>query len=312
MDRDALVRRRLKLRGLDTLLAVAQQGSMAKAAAYLSVSQPAVSKAIAELEHTLGVRLLDRTARGVEPNLYGRAILECAIAVFDHVRQGVKEIEFLADPTAGELRVAAPETINAGLLPAIMERLHRRYPRIAVQVKQASTVQLHRELRERNVELVLGPMETLVDEELHAEILFQDRQVVVAGLGHRWGRRRKIRLVELIDEPWTLPPPTQIAGSLIAEAFRAGGLDIPRNNVETTSIALHCALLASGRHLGILPSSMLRLSGKRLGLKVMPVDLAISPLLIGIATLKNRTISPLTQRFIEHAREVAKSVAIVR
>jgi DNA-binding transcriptional LysR family regulator len=139
MDRDARIRRRLKLRHLDTLLAVAQHRSMAQAATHLSVSQPAVSKAIAEMEHTLGVRLFDRTVQGVEPNLYGRALLKWALAVFDDVRQGVKELEFLADPAAGEVRIGASEPIIAGLLPAIIERVHRDHPRMCIHVKHVLT-----------------------------------------------------------------------------------------------------------------------------------------------------------------------------
>src|ERR1700731_3048638 len=91
--------RRLKLRDLHILLAVAKSGSMGKAASDLAVSQPAVSKAIADLEHTLGVRLLDRGPQGVEPTIYGRALLKCGLTVFDDLKQGVKELEFLADPT---------------------------------------------------------------------------------------------------------------------------------------------------------------------------------------------------------------------
>ena len=98
MPLDARIRRLLKLRDLDTLLAVAECGSMAKAAVQLAVSQPAVSKAIADMEHTLGVNLFDRLAQGVEPTPYGRALIKWAGAVFDDVRQGVEEIGFLVDP----------------------------------------------------------------------------------------------------------------------------------------------------------------------------------------------------------------------
>src|SRR6266700_5529775 len=132
---DERVMRRLKLRELRILTTVAQAGSMGKAATQLALSQPAVSKAMAEMEHTLGVRLLDRTAQGVEPNLYGRALLKWAQAVFDDVRQGMNEIKFLADPTTGELRVGAAEPMLAGLLPAIIERIHRQHPMISIQVR---------------------------------------------------------------------------------------------------------------------------------------------------------------------------------
>src|ERR1043165_4876433 len=96
--------RRVKLRDLHILLAVAKLGSMGKAAAELAVSQPAISKAIADVEHAVGLRLLERGPRGIEPTMYGRALLKCGTAVFDELRQGVKELEFLTDPGAGEIR----------------------------------------------------------------------------------------------------------------------------------------------------------------------------------------------------------------
>ena len=99
------VGRRMKLHDLHVLMTVVQAGSMNKAAAVLSTGQSAISRSIAELEHTVGVRLLERTARGVEPTKYGRALLQGGTAVFDELRQAVKNIEFLADPTAGEVRI---------------------------------------------------------------------------------------------------------------------------------------------------------------------------------------------------------------
>ena len=98
--------RRIKLRDLHILLAVAKSGSMGKAAAQLAISQPVISKAISDLEYEVGVPLLDRGPQGVEPTAHGRALLKCGIAVFDDLRLGVKELEFLSDPAAGELRIA--------------------------------------------------------------------------------------------------------------------------------------------------------------------------------------------------------------
>ena len=121
------------------------------------MSQPAVSKAIADMEHTLGLRLLDRNPRGVEVTAYGRVLGKRGLAVFDELRQGVRELEFLADPTSGELRIGASEAMAAGLLPAILDRMSRRYPRITIKASQAffATLQ-YRELRERAVDLLLG------------------------------------------------------------------------------------------------------------------------------------------------------------
>lgn len=123
------VAHRLKLRDLRLLDAVVRSKSMARAAAQLNLTQPAVSKAVSELEHMLGVRLLDRSRQGIEPTPHGRALLRRGAAIFDELRQGVSELEFLSDPTAGEVRVATSEPIAAGLLPIVIGRLSQRYPR---------------------------------------------------------------------------------------------------------------------------------------------------------------------------------------
>ena len=124
--------RRMKLHDLHVLMAVVQAGSMSKAAQLLNTTQPAVSKSIADLEHAIGVRLLDRGRHGAEPTEYGRALLDGGVAVFDGLRQAVKNIEFLTDPTVGEVRVVAHEpfarwrycrrcsTVSAGRIRAFL------------------------------------------------------------------------------------------------------------------------------------------------------------------------------------------------
>jgi DNA-binding transcriptional LysR family regulator len=310
---DLRVRRGLKLRDLDTLVAVSQYGSMAKAAAHLSVSQPAISKAIAEMEHTLGVRLLDRTAHGVEPNLYGRTLLKWANIVFDDVSQGINELKFLADPTKGELRISATEPTVAGLLPAALELLHSRYPAICIHIRQAASArERSRELRERNFDLAIGGVVEPVDDDIDAQVLFYDPTFVVAGLKSRWSHRRKISLAELTDEPWILPPPDSVLGSLIVDAFRKNGLAVPAANVVTLAIQLYSTLSANGPYLAICPGSVLHFSATRLALKALPVDLGVPPWPIAITTLKNRTISPVAQLFIQCVRDAAKPLAKAR
>jgi DNA-binding transcriptional LysR family regulator len=110
MDWSDRIGRRVRLRDLHIVLAVAEAGSMAKASTRLSISHPVVSKAISELEQTLGVSLFDRSSRGVEPTPYGRALLQAAVNVFDEMRQGFKRIEFLADPTSAISPSVAPKS----------------------------------------------------------------------------------------------------------------------------------------------------------------------------------------------------------
>ena len=305
------VMRRLKLRELRILTVVAQTGSMGKAAAQLALSQPAVSKAIAEMENTLGVALLDRTSQGVEPTLYGRALLKWTVAVFDDLRQGVREIEFLADPRAGNVRVGSHEIMNAGLLPAVIGRLSRQHPRLVFSITQApTTAAQYHDLRERRVDLVFGRMMgPMGGEDLNAKILFDDPLIVVAGRGSKWLRRRNIDPAELINEPWCLPRPESGIAPFVAQAFRALGLGMPRQIVSANSAHLFYAMVRTGSFLSVAPASTLRFSGKCLGLKAVPVDIPIQPGPIGIITLKNRTISPVAQLFIDCASELAKPLA---
>src|SRR5262245_25772588 len=155
LDRD--IGRRFKLRELYILSTVVQRGSMAKAADHLAMSQPAVSDAIANLEANLGVRLLDRNRRGVEPTIYALALLKRGVVVFDELRQGVKDIEFLADPAAGEVRIACSQALAAGFVPAMIDEFSQRHPHVVFRLIEANTAtRQFRELRQRNVHFMLG------------------------------------------------------------------------------------------------------------------------------------------------------------
>ena len=113
IDWERRIGRRVRLRDLHILFAVVQSGSMAKAAALLGVSQPVVSQAITDLEAAIGVRLLDRNSRGVEPTFYGRILLRSGERAFDDLRQGIREMtKSLADPGTGEVRMSCPKSIS--------------------------------------------------------------------------------------------------------------------------------------------------------------------------------------------------------
>ena len=146
---------RLKLHDLHVLMTVVQAGSMSKAATHLNTTQPAVSRSIAVLERAVGVRLLERNSHGIEPTAYGRALLNGGVAAFDDLRQAVKNIEFLADPTAGEVRIGCTPLLAASFVSAVIDRLSRRHPRMVFHVVTGYVETLHRELSERNVDLVI-------------------------------------------------------------------------------------------------------------------------------------------------------------
>jgi DNA-binding transcriptional LysR family regulator len=149
---------------------------MGKAVKRLAVSQPAISKAIAGIERTLGVPLLDRDAQGVEPTIYGHALLKWGNVFLDDLRQGIREIEFLADPTVGGVGIGTIEAMAAGLLPAVISHLSRKHSVVRFNVMQAQTVALqYRDLRERTVDLMLGRITDPPEEDdLTVEYFFED------------------------------------------------------------------------------------------------------------------------------------------
>jgi DNA-binding transcriptional LysR family regulator len=304
--------RRIKLRDLHVLMAVVQYGSMNKAAAALHTTQPAVSRSIGELERTVGVSLLDRHPRGVQPTACGRALLDGGAAMFDELRQAVSNIEFLTDPAAGEVRIGCNPVLTAHFISTIIEGISRRYPRIVFHVVTARAGTLTKELHERSVDfLVARQFGSLAGEQLDFEALYDDFHVVVVAAHSPWARRRRIALAELLDEPWVLPALDSGIGAIVSETFRASGLDYPRRTVVTDDAQMRKSLVSSGRFLTIFPNSLLKLGGGS-EIRALPIELPKTDVAVGIIMLRNRTLSPVARLFIKHARQVARPFAKAR
>jgi DNA-binding transcriptional LysR family regulator len=296
--------RRVRLRDLRLLLRVVEAGNMARAAKTLSVSRPVISRTIADLERTLGVRLLDRSPQKLEPTVFGHALLRRSAGIFDELRQGMREIAYLADPDAGELRLGASEYMAAGFIPAVIDRLSRRHPGLRFSLELSDPFD---RLRDRKLEFVIARLlSPAVDADMDADLLFHERVFITAGPGSKWIGRRRIRLADLVDEPWMLAPPEIAEGSPVVEAFRALGLPVPQATVLGLSLPLRNGLLATGRFLTVVPGSVLRFGAERMLLKPLPVALPRWRLPVAIVTLKNRTLTPLAGLFLDETRRLAR------
>jgi DNA-binding transcriptional LysR family regulator len=303
--------RRLNPHDLHVFMEVVAQGNMARAAETLAISRPVVSRTIAGLEHALGVQLLDRGPHGVEPTLYGRALLKRSLAVFDELKQSVRDIEFLGDPNSGEVRIGCTEPMAAGFVAAVIDWLSRQYPQLLFQLELCTTpAQQFHVLRERRCDLVVARKWTdALEPDMDGEVLFDDEVRVVAGQHSKWLGRRKLALAELAGEPWLLAPVDNEPGSPVFETFRAFGLEVPRASVLSYSLNVRTSLLATGRFLALVPISVLRFGAGRPELKVLPVELPPLVQPVAITTLKNRMLSPAAKLFIDGAREIAGSSA---
>lgn len=308
-DWESRIGRRVTLRDLHVLSTVVRWGSMAKAASHLAMSQSAVSESIAHLEDAIRVRLLDRTPQGIAPTIYAETLLKRGHVIFDELQQAVKDIEFLANPTVGEVRIAIPEFLTEWLLPTAIDKLSRRYPQIVVRVFQPNTMTLeHRELQDRSVDLVVTRVpRSFASDIFDMEALFDDPHFVVAGKGSRWAEASNIILAELENEPWTIPP-SPVIDTLLQEIFETQGLKPPSKRVIAGSVVLRMHLLATGRFLSLFPTSVLRTAAQQWSIKTLPFDLRAKAQPIAILTLKNRTLSAVAQLLIEELREAAKDL----
>jgi DNA-binding transcriptional LysR family regulator len=226
------------------------------------------------------------------------------------LRQGVKDIEFLADPTAGEVRIAVPIVVAGGpFLAGVVDRLARRHPRVVCHLITGELQTVYRALEERDVDAVIAPIAAPLPDHLQAEVLYTGSRLVLAASENPWSRRRRVTLADLMNEPWTLPPPDSEFGRPAADDFRAAGLDAPCATVIAYNEITRLALVAKGRFVTIASPSWL-VAGWGAAIKSLPIELVTTRgSVAGIITLKNRMLTPVTQLFIDCVREVAKMLA---
>jgi DNA-binding transcriptional LysR family regulator len=301
------VRRRVRLRDLETLVAVVQAGGMRKAAAVLNLSQPAVSKAVAELEGAIGLKLLERGRRGVEPTRYGMALVRRSEVLVDQLRGALRELADLADPEGGEVRLGAMETLYAGLVGATVSAMLQRHPGMRFVLESGQSPDLiHHFLLKRMVDFVVArPLSMPLPPGVEGEPLFCDRLFVVVGKTHPLARRHKLALAELADEGWILSRNELMPESPVALAFAAAGLESPRRTVTSGSLNSRYSLLETGRFATCIPHSLLPFSRERKGFSILPLELPAWHTATMILTLKGRALSPAAELFLEKLRELA-------
>jgi len=207
MDWSDRIGSRIKLRDLRILMAIADTGSMAKAAAKLRISHPAISKTISDMEGTLGVRLLDRGSKGAELTDYGEVLRRCGINIFDEMRQGLRSLEHLSDPNSGEVRVGCTEIVIHSLAPSIVRKFLQKYPGVQLDVKLTNPGEYQiQELRDRKIDLLITRATgQRLEDDFHSEVLFDEPFVFVVGGQSEFARKRRLTLKDIITSNWVLP-----------------------------------------------------------------------------------------------------------
>lgn len=298
---------RLKLRELRVLREIARHGSIHKAGSELALTQPAVSKTLSELEGKLGVRLFDRTGRGVTPTPQGEVLVRHAVQVFAELRAAAEELQHLDDPTVGTLRLCCSHALAIRVFPSILGELSRDYPRIRHVVVEAPPGQQLAAVRNRVVDAVLARRlgdGNEPDLEFHA--LYDEPLLIVAGTNHPLSRRKKISIGDLQAADWVMPDVASDVGRILAKALTASHMRLDNIAVVTMSVPIRLELLRTGRFLTTLPGSLVRMSEPGSGLTALPFKLPQSDVPVGITTLKGRTLPPAARLFVDYAWRVTE------
>ena len=312
MKWDDRIGRRLRLKDLHTLQTVADVGSMAKASKRLALSQPAISKAISDMEHVLRAPLLERSSRGVELTECGRLLVERTRVVFDEITQGVSDIDRISDPARGNVKIGTTEPV-AGIVSEIISRLASQHPGLTFDVLISDLDTLIAELRERTRDVVVTRWaSSTIADDLAVQTLFKSSLAVMAAHGHPLLRRKKLNLSDLMSERWTLSPPDSFLGRVVVDLFRRRKLPLPPTVVTTISIHMRLDLLANGSFLTVLPAQMLRYRSNRTWLRALDVDLHDSSQSVAFVTLKRRRASGAVKLFEHASLEVCKTMSKVQ
>jgi DNA-binding transcriptional LysR family regulator len=305
-------RRRIRLRDLETLVAVVAAGGMRRAAAALHLSQPAVSKAMRELEDAVGVKLLERSRRGVVPTPLGIALVRRSRGLVDELQTALRELAWLAAPDSGEVRLGAMETLQAGLVAAAVQTQLQRHPRMHFFLESAQAAELIGHfLPQRLVDVVVArPLALPLPPDIDGEPLFSDQLRVVVGPEHPFARRRKLALAELRDEHWILSHNERMPGTPVPTAFAAAGVPFPERVVVTGSLNMRQTMLGRGRFVTCVPHSMLPFGQLREGLRILPIELPPWSTPTMILRLRGRSLAPAAETFLETLRDLARPLRI--
>jgi len=301
--------RRLRLKDLHTLQTVAEVGSMAKASHRLGLSQPAISKAITDMEQAVGAALLDRTSRGVELTECGRLLIDRTRVVFDEIKLGVTDIAHRSDPAQGVVAIGVTEPVTA-IVSEIIGHLVRKHPGMRYHVVVGDRDALEHGLRQRTLDVAITRWApSPVADDLAADVLFRSSLAVMADRQHPLLRsKRKLKLADLMREQWTLSPPDSFLGRTGVELFRRHNLPLPPTTVTTLSIYMRLNLLAGSRFITLLPMQILRNRSSSAWLRALDVDLGDTSASIASITLKGRRAGGAVKLFEQASRDVCKTL----
>jgi DNA-binding transcriptional LysR family regulator len=291
---------------LRVFVAVLEHRSFRKAAAVLHLTQPAVTKAIAGLEDTLGCKLFDRVANGIEPTVHGRSFAPRATAIFEELRRAAQDLTLVSSGAKGSLRVGTVPMPAIPFLPVAINRLIGEHAGLFVSVVEERETELIDRLRKRDIELAILRL-SLVEpaDDMQATPLFDEQLCVVAAHDHPLASRSRLSWPELLEERWVMPPADCYFYEHVQRSLDRLGMPMPKHMIETFSVQMQFGMVLHAGMLGFGMRSQISFApGKEFVLR-LPFELPLEGSSVSAVMLKSHDPSPLARQLIAHIHDLA-------
>jgi DNA-binding transcriptional LysR family regulator len=293
----------MRLQALRALVAAVEDGSLRGAARRLGVSQPALTKAIRELERELGAGLLVRTTTGVSPTAQGKVLFEHARTADLALSSAVDQVRQLSGEMVGELSVGAVPLAVMLLIPEALRTFGREFPRVRLRVNEELYIEQLSRLRKGEVDVAIGPRPAgLPSGELMIEPLMPISMVVVVGRGSPLARAKS--LAELAEARWVFTGTSADQG-YARHLFEQHRLQPPPAAALVNSTLSLLALICGGEYVGLMPQPI---ATHPLAAQFMtPLALREGPLIATLVAMSRpqSAVSPAVRHFVAHLGRAA-------
>ena len=297
----------MKLANLQALVAAIDHGSLRNAARNLGLTQPALTKAIRDLEMELGTRLLLRSSRGVFPTAQGQVLNKHALTVLRELASAQEQLRLLSGEQGGELSIAAVPLAVMLLIPETLRTFGREFPEVKLQVSEELYMAQMQRLRKGDVDVAVGGVpDGLPTGEFIVEPLLRTTMVVVVQKGSP--RAYAQTLAELSDAKWVYTAASSDQG-YARQLFESNGLPAPRIGAVVNSTLALLSLVSSADYVGLMPEQITRHPALAPFLSVVPIREKGLPLEVGVMVRQDASVSPIMRHFIAHLHRAAHHVA---
>ncbi|EBQ7722639.1 LysR family transcriptional regulator [Salmonella enterica] len=303
MEKNGLFSQRIRLRHLHTFVAVAQQGTLGRAAETLNLSQPALSKTLNELEQLTGTRLFERGRLGAQLTVPGEQFLTHAVKVLDALNTAGQALNRKEDASADVVRVGALPTAALGILPAAIGRFHQQQKSTSLQVATMNNTMLLAGLKSGEIDLGIGRMS---DPELmgglNYELLFLESLKLVVRPGHPL-LQETITLSRVMEWPVVVSPKGTVPRQNAEALLQSQGCKMPAGCIETLSASLSRQLTVDYDYVWFVPSGAVKEDLLQATLVSLPVPTQSAGEPIGILTRVDIPLSTGAQMLIAAIRK---------